>query len=204
VKHRPHLKLSSTVARASIAIALGTLVLVFARPRAAAAVVVSGSFVYQNSKPAEHRQIHFENRATGDMFIAPTDDSGNFTVDLPPGLYDLRAERGVILKYRVNVENEPLNIGRVIEPVPLDVHRIFQHESVGEDIVKSPAPSTANLTGRPLEAMRYGHEAAEQYGAPVGTPVPRGHVGAKGVEGMQLEDQPSAAATGAAAMPPPM
>ncbi len=204
MKHWPHLKLSSTAARGSIAIALGTLVSVFAGPRAAAAAIVSGNFVYQNSKPAEHRQLHFENRATGDMFIAPTDDSGNFSVDLPPGLYDLRAERGVILKYRVNVENEPLEIGRVVEPVPLDVHRIFQHESVGEDLVKSPAPSTANLSGRPLEAMRYGYQAAEPYGAPVGTPVPRGHIGAKGVEGMQLEDQPSAAATGALTSPPPL
>ncbi len=204
MKHWPHLKLSNTVARASITIALATAFFAFARARVAGAVVVSGNFVYQNSKPAEHRQLHFENRATGDMFIAPTDDSGNFSVDLPPGLYDLRAERGVILKYRVNVEQEPVNIGRVVEPVPLDVHRIFQHESVGEDLVKSPAPSTANLSGRPLQAMRYGREAAEQYGAPVGTPVPRGHVGAKGVEGMTLEDQPSAAPTSAAGSPPPL
>ena len=200
MKHWPHLKLSSAVVPALIAIALGTCI--FARPHWALAVVVSGNFVYQNSKPAEHRQLHFENRATGDMYIAPTDDSGNFSVDLPPGLYDLRAERGVILKYRVKIEQEPLNVGRVVEPVPLDVHRIFQHETVGEDIVKSPAPSTANLSGRPLEAMRYGHVAAEPYGAPVGTPVPRGHVGAKGVEGMTLQDQPSAAPTSAAASPP--
>jgi hypothetical protein len=208
VKHWPHLKLLSTIARASIstsiAIALAALISIFARPPVAAAIVVSGSMVYQNSKPAEHRQLHFENRATGDMFIAPTDDTGNFSVDLPPGLYDLRAERGVILKYRVNVEQDPVDIGRVVEPVPLDVHRIFQHESVGEEIVNSPAPSTANLTGRPLEAMRYGHEAAEQYGAPVGTPVPHLHVGAKGVEGMPVEGEPSAAATGAAASPPPL
>jgi hypothetical protein len=206
VKHWPHRKLASTISRASIsvAIALAALICILALPRTAAAVIVSGSMVYQNSKPAEHRQLHFENRATGDMFIAPTDDSGDFSIDLPPGLYDLRAERGVILKYRVNVEQEPVNIGRVVEPVPLDVHRIFQHESVGEEIVNSPAPSTANLTGRPLEAMRYGHGAAEGYGAPVGTPVPHGHVGAKGVEGMPGEDQPSAAPTDAAASPPPL
>jgi hypothetical protein len=204
VNHWRHFRLSGAYPRAALAIALATALSVFAAPRNAGAVIVTGNFVYQNSKPAEHRQLHFENRATGDMFIAPTGDSGDFSVDLPPGLYDLRAERGVILKYRVNVEQEPVNIGRVVEPVPLDVHRIFQHESVGEEIVNSPAPSTANLTGRPLEALRYGHAAAEQYGAPVGTPIPRTHVGAKGVEGMTLEDQPSAAPTGAAMSPPPL
>jgi hypothetical protein len=174
--------------RRSIAFAI-TLVCLSAPlwPLCAGAVLVSGNFVYRNGSPGKDRQLHLENRATGDMFVAPCNSDGVFTADVPPGLYDLRAERGVILKYRIQVEEEPLNVGRVVEPVPLDVHRLFQRESVGEAIVTSPAPATANLTGRPLQAMQFGHGAAKQFGAPVGTPVSASTPSAKGVEAMPYD-----------------
>ncbi len=138
----------------------------------AGAAIVSGSMTYRNGKAADKRQLHFENRITGDMYVAPTEADGSFTADLPPGLYDLRAERGVILKRKIRVDESDLSVGRVIEPAPLDVHRPFQHEGVADTIVVSPAPSTANLGGRPLEAMKVGHEVMAPFGAPAGTPVP--------------------------------
>jgi hypothetical protein len=156
-------------------------------PHAAGATIVSGNFIYRNGKPGNDRQLHLENRATNDIYVAACNSDGTFSADVPPGLYDLRAERGVILKYRIRVEEEPINVGRVIEPVPLDVHRLFQRQSIAEAIVKSPAPTTANMTGRPMQALQFGHEAAEQYGAPVGTPVSRMTPGAKGVEGMESQ-----------------
>jgi hypothetical protein len=120
------------------------------------------------------RQLHYENRVTSDIYVAPTKPDGSFTADLPPGFYDLRAERGVVLASRIRVDNEDINLGHVIEPPMLDVRRPFEHEGVADTIVDSPAPATANLiSGRPLAAMKYGHEALAPFGAPVGTPAPQ-------------------------------
>jgi hypothetical protein len=128
---------------------------------------------YRDGRAADRRQLHYENRVTSDIFVAPTKPDGSFTADLPPGLYDLRAERGVILASKIRVGSANVNIGHVVEPAPLDVRRLFEHQGVAESIVDSPAPATANVTsGRPLEAMRYGHEAIAPFGAPVGTPAP--------------------------------
>jgi hypothetical protein len=154
---------ASRWASVAVAIALGIA-------GVARAAIVSGNFHYQNGAPAPNRHLHLENRATGDMFVAPTESDGNFSAQVPPGTYDLRAERGVILKYRIEVDSGDINVGRVLEPVPLDVHRIFQHEGVAKTIVESAAPSTASMSGRPVESMRFGHAAVEPLGAPVGTP----------------------------------
>jgi hypothetical protein len=119
---------------------------------------VSGNFVYQGGTPADNRQLHFQNRASGDMFVAATDSRGDFAAHLPPGVYDLRAERGVILKAKILVVgNDDFNIGRVTEPAPLDVRRPFERQGVAEEIVQSPAPTTANMKGRPMESLKQGH-----------------------------------------------
>jgi hypothetical protein len=153
--------------RSACAIAVAALALIAAAVPAGAATV-SGSFTYDNGSPAKRRQLHFENRATGDMYIAPTDPSGAFAADLPPGLYDLRAERGVVLKAKIEVGESDLNVGKVVEPAPLDVRRPFEHQGIAEAIVDTPAPSTANLqSGRPFEGMKYGHAALSDYGRPV-------------------------------------
>jgi hypothetical protein len=154
-------------ARIALAVAGAALALIAAAYPACAAVV-SGTFTYEDGTPAKRRQLHFENRATGDMYIAQTDPGGAFSTDLPPGLYDLRAERGVVLKASIEVGDSNLNVGKVVEPAPLDVRRPFEHEGVAEAIVENPAPSTANLqAGRPLAGMKYGHEALSAYGRPV-------------------------------------
>jgi hypothetical protein len=142
--------------------------------RIARAANVSGVMSYRDGKPADRRQLHYENRVTSDIFVAPTKPDGSFTADVPPGLYDLRAERGVIIASKIRVDTADVNIGHVVEPAPLDVRRPFEHEGVAEALVESPAPATANVTsGRAVEGMKYGHEALAPFGAPVGTPAPQ-------------------------------
>ena len=154
----------------SVAAGLG----IAAGTRIARAANVSGLMSYRDGKPADKRQLHYENRVTSDIYVAPTNPDGSFTADLPPGFYDLRAERGLVLASKIRVDNKDLNIGHVVEPAPLDVRRPFEREGVAESLVESPAPATANvISGRPLEAMRYGHEAIAPFGAPVGTPAPQ-------------------------------
>ena len=122
---------------------------------------VSGTFVYWDGKPMDNRQLHFQNRASGDMFVAATDNHGDFAAYLPPGLYDLRAERGVILKEKILVGNDDFNIGRVVEPASTDPRRLLDRQGVAEAIVQSPAPATANMKGRPLESLRQGHTVVQ-------------------------------------------
>jgi hypothetical protein len=119
---------------------------------------VSGDFVYKGGAPADNRQLHFQNRASGDMFVAPTNTKGEFSAYLPPGLYDLRAERGVILKAKILVVgNDDFSIGTVEEPAPLDVRKPFERQSIVPPIVQSAAPGTANMAGRPMESFTKGH-----------------------------------------------
>ncbi|HYK65226.1 MAG TPA: hypothetical protein VEY94_09780 [Patescibacteria group bacterium] len=158
----------------TIALTIATAACFFAATHIAGAANVSGTMSYRDGSPANKRQLHYENVVTSDIFVAPTNPDGSFSADLPPGVYDLRAERGVVLASKIRVRNQEVSVGHVVEPAPLDVRRPFEHEGVGEAIVDSPAPATANIvSGRPLEAMKYGHEAIAPFGAPVGTPAPR-------------------------------
>jgi hypothetical protein len=161
-------KLRLSVMAMSIALASATI----AGSRDAGAASVSGIMSYRNGSAATKRQLHFEDRTTGDIYVAPTNPDGSFTADLPPGLYDLRGERGVIIAYKIRVDTADINVGHVVEPAPLDVLRPFQREGVADAIVVNPAPATANLGGRPLQAMRYGYEAVAPFSAP-GTPAPQ-------------------------------
>jgi hypothetical protein len=161
-------KLRFAAAALSVAVAAGLA----AGARIAGAASVSGLMSYRNGRPAAQRWLHYENRVTSDIYIAPTEPDGSFTADLPPGLYDLRAECGVILASKIRVDAPDVYIGHVVEPALLDVCRPFESEGVAEALVVSPAPATANLSGRPLGAMKYGHEAMAPVGAP-GTPAPQ-------------------------------
>jgi hypothetical protein len=158
----------------SIALAVAVAACLGALTRVAGAANVSGTMSYRDGRPADKRQLHYQNVVTDDIYVAPTKTDGSFTADLPPGVYELRAERGVVLSGKIRVDNQDVNIGHIEEPAPLDVRRPFEHEGVADSIVDSPAPATANIvSGRPIEAMKYGHEAIAPFGAPVGTPAPR-------------------------------
>ena len=163
-----NLRFAAVALSVAVAASLGAL------SQIAGAANVSGTMSYRDGKPADKRQLHYQNVVTNDIYVAPTQPDGSFTADLPPGFYDLRAERGVVLANRIRVDNHDVNVGHVVEPAPLDLRRPFEHEGVADSIVDSPAPATANIvSGRPLAAMKYGHEAIAPFGAPVGTPAPQ-------------------------------
>ena len=174
MRNSSNLKIIDKPGFSAIALLIALAAATLAGSRSAGAANVSGVMSYRNGKAADKRQLHYEDRTTGDIYVAPTNPDGSFTADLPPGTYDLRAERGVIIAYKIQVGEADLNIGHVVEPTLLDPLRPFQHEGVAESIVDSAAPATANLGGRPLQAMKYGHEAMAPFGAPVGTPAPEG------------------------------
>jgi hypothetical protein len=173
VKNISNRKSSRGLRFAAAALSLAVAAGLAAGVQIARAANVSGLMSYRDGKAADRRQLHYENRVTNDIFVAPTKPDGSFTADLPPGVYDLRAERGLVLASKIRVDSADVNLGHVVEPAPLDVRRPFEREGVAEALVESPAPATANVTsGRPLEAMKYGHEALAPFGAPVGTPAP--------------------------------
>jgi len=162
--------LTLVTAAFSVAVVVGLAV----EAQLAGAANVSGTMSYRDGSPADKRQLHYENVVTSDIYVAPTKPDGSFSADLPPGVYDLRAERGVVLDSNIHVDNQDISIGHVVEPAPLDFRRPFEHEGVAEALVDSPAPATANITsGRPIAAMKYGHEAIAPFGPPVGTPAPK-------------------------------
>jgi hypothetical protein len=173
VKNISNRKSSRGLRFAAAALSLAVAAGLAAGVQIARAANVSGLMSYRDGKAADRRQLHYENRVTNDIFVAPTKPDGSFAADLPPGVYDLRAERGLVLASKIRVDSADVNLGHVVEPAPLDVRRPFEREGVAEALVESPAPATANVTsGRPLEAMKYGHEALAPFGAPVGTPAP--------------------------------
>src|SRR5690348_16951730 len=94
----------------------------------AEAGTVSGRLFARGGKPLADRQVHFENRISGDIYLARTGDDGSFAADLPPGVYDLRAERGLIVKSHLVVGVSDVGLGQVFEGAPLDVRRPFERE----------------------------------------------------------------------------
>jgi hypothetical protein len=93
------------------------------------------------------RELHFENHATRDIFMASTSSKGEFSAELPPGSYSLRGERGTIVVPRIDVVGpEPVNLGTVNQPSGFNPLAIFQLEGVVPVLVRTPAPSTAYLT----------------------------------------------------------
>lgn len=105
---------------------------------------VTGVLTTYHGQLAPERQIHFENRVTQDIFLARTGKDGAFSADLPAGSYSLRLERGAIAATFL-VGLGPVDVGTVKIPAPLYPPRLFQFQGVGEAIVISPAPSTANV-----------------------------------------------------------
>lgn len=129
----------------AVAIALG---LIAALPGAAAAARVSGTLVTYHGQPDPSRDLHFENCATQDSYLAPTHNDGSFAQEIPPGCYDLRAERGAILRHSIIVRESDIALGRVSELAPLAPARLFQLEALFPTLLTSPAPSTAYIFTR--------------------------------------------------------
>jgi hypothetical protein len=115
-------------------------------PSAAHAARVSGVLNgYGNSTPQQSRDLHFENQVTRDSYLAPTHGDGSFAVELPPGMYELRSERGAVLKRSISVGQVDLSLGQVNELAPYAPTRWFHLQDVAHSILTSPAPSTAYI-----------------------------------------------------------
>jgi hypothetical protein len=142
------------------------LVVVAARANAA---VVSGVYTSPGGTPLGDHQLHFENRISGDMYLTRTGGDGSFASDLPPGIYDLRAERGLIVKSGIRVGGPDLSVGRVTDGAPFDVRRPFERQGIGPAIVDTEAPATAHLETSPS-----GSGASSQPGASSGGPTGQG------------------------------
>ncbi len=113
--------------------------------------LVSGILTTTQGSPAPDRQIHFENRVSGVLYLARTNADGGFSTHLPPGVYDLREEGGTIIRRGIAVSDADADLGKVSEPAAGFWFDPFQFEELGERIVNSPAPATANLPGAMME-----------------------------------------------------
>jgi hypothetical protein len=137
--------------RFALPAALGVLIalgLVAATAGTAAAARVSGSFATYRGQPAPGRDLHFENCVTQDSFLAPTHRDGSFAQTLPLGCYDLRTERGAIVRHEIMVGEANLAIGQVNDLAPLAPARLFDLEALFPTLLTSPAPSTAYIFTR--------------------------------------------------------
>ncbi|HTW86719.1 MAG TPA: hypothetical protein VMD75_01820 [Candidatus Binataceae bacterium] len=150
--------------------------------RNARAAQVSGVLAAPSGQIAG-RQLHFENHATRDIYMAPTSNQGQFEADLPPGVYSLRGERGRIFVPRIVVfaGEEPVNLGTVNQPTGFNPFVIFQLEGVAPVLINTPAPSTAYLTSEagPISTLLPVPPVTGAFsqkggagGAPVFAPVP--------------------------------
>jgi len=116
-----------------------------AMPSAAAAARVSGTLVGYQGQPEPSRDLHFENCASHDSFLAPTHTDATFAQNLPPGCYNLRAERGAILRPEIAVRDQDVALGSVSELAPYAPARLFDLEALFPTLLTSPAPSTAYI-----------------------------------------------------------
>ena len=138
---------SLTHAKIALRMSVGALALgvVAAYPTLAGAARVSGVLTTYQGQPAPSRDLHFENCVTQDEYLAPTHTDGSFAQRLPPGCYDLRAERGAILRHGIIVNDNDVAIGAVSDLAPLAPARLFDLEELFPTLLTSPAPSTAYI-----------------------------------------------------------
>jgi len=121
---------------------------IIAFPGVAAAARVSGTFLNYSGQPIASRDLHFDNCVTHDIYLAPTHRDGSFAQSLPPGCYDLRAERGAIVRHAIIVGDADIGVGRVSDLAPLAPARLFDLQALFPTLLTSPAPSTAFIMTR--------------------------------------------------------
>lgn len=110
------------------------------------AAQVNGTLVaYESSAQQRGRYLHFQNEVTRDCYMVATAADGTFGAQLPPGVYDLRAERGAILAHAIAVRNADVALGQVSDLAPYAPARLWYLQSIASSILSSPAPSTANI-----------------------------------------------------------
>lgn len=106
-------------------------------------VVVSGKLMTYQGQPLGDRQVHFENRVSGDAFLTRTRGDGSFSFPLPPGEYNLRDQQGPIIRSHIQAYGEDINLGTVSEPP--QIQYLLQREGVAPAQIHSAAPVTSNV-----------------------------------------------------------
>ena len=119
------------------------------RTAPAQAAQVHGTFVAYEGGPQAGRSLHFQDEITRDCYMLRTAPDGSFATRLPPGVYDLRAERGAILARAVSVGTADVGLGTVSDLAPYAPSRLWDLQSIAPSILSSPAPSTAHLMTGP-------------------------------------------------------
>jgi hypothetical protein len=118
-------------------------------PGSGMAANVFGVLIAGDAKPAEQRQLHFENRISQTSILVQTARDGSFATELPPGTYDLRREDGTVVVSGIEVHHLGMDLGPIPEPSSADasmaLQEIFNQEVLKTTLINSPAPSTANL-----------------------------------------------------------
>jgi hypothetical protein len=111
------------------------------------ASVVSGVYTNRSGAPLSDRQLHFQNRVSGDMYLTRSGSDGSFSADLPPGIYDLRAERGLVIRAGIVVGGAPASVGRVTdgELVSDMLREPFERQGITLPLVDTAAPATAHV-----------------------------------------------------------
>jgi hypothetical protein len=133
---------------ASFAMLIATIVMMSGAVPAHAGWVSGTLTTYEGQRPETDRSLHFENRATRDIYMAPTAPDGSFGAQLPPGIYELRAERGAILAQNivVGISEESLeSLGRVSDLAPYSLARVFDFQYIAPSLLITAVPSTANI-----------------------------------------------------------
>lgn len=116
------------------------------------AATVSGTLVNQKGQPLAGRELHLQEEVSGASILTETGAGGSFSVDVPPGRYDLRDQDGPILRSGVLVGRQSkINAGKVQEAsFPWT---ILQAEIVAPAVVRSPAAITAYVRpGGPIRS----------------------------------------------------
>lgn len=110
------------------------------------AAQVRGTLVaYEGGVQQGGRYLHFQNEVTRDCYMVPTATDGGFGAELPPGVYDLRAERGAMLARAIVVGRAAIGLGQVNDLAPYAPARLWHLQAIAPSMLSSPAPSTANL-----------------------------------------------------------
>ncbi len=140
----------------------------------AEAARVNGTLVaYEGAAPQRGRYLHFQNEASGDCYMAATSADGSFGAQLPPGIYDLRAEHGAILAHGIVVGANDFALGRVSELAPYAPARIWQYQAIAPSQLTSPAPSTANIMTLDKIVLPPSTRVAAEPAPMMGTPMPK-------------------------------
>jgi hypothetical protein len=140
-------KMEQSMSNAARRILSAAILATIAMAAHADAGTVTGIYTNRSGAPLPDHQLHFENRISRDMYLARSGSDGSFSADLPPGIYDIRAERGLVIKPGIVVGDSAVSIGRISggERVSDLLREPFERQGIAPALVDAAAPATAHI-----------------------------------------------------------